>query len=426
MGTIAEQILQEATGTDVTPGETIKAPVDLAFGHDMTLPPAIDAFERLDVGTVFDPDRTVVIPDHLVPPPDEQSVELYAACEEFANRHDLEFYPQGEQGQEHVVLPEDGYIRPGEIVVGADSHSCTHGALGAYATGVGSTDLAFAMAFGWLWLRVPKTTRIDYTGTPARWVTGKDLVLATLAELGADGAVYHALEFGGSALADLPMDARFSIANMAVEAGAATGLVEPDDRTKRYVRDRVDEADRPCTYYTPTADATYANELTIDCGGLEPQVAVPEQPDNVVSVSTLEDVAIDQVVIGSCTNGRRRDMELAAAVLEDRPVADDVRLIVTPGSQAVKRTCLEEGWLETFLDAGATVESPGCGACFGKRTGVLGEDEVAISTTNRNFPGRMGHPTSAVYLANPAVAAASATTGTITAPGTLAGAAEVS
>jgi 3-isopropylmalate/(R)-2-methylmalate dehydratase large subunit len=418
MGTIAEQILQDATGETVSPGEIVKAPVDLAFGHDMTLPPAIDAFERLGVETVFDSERTVVIPDHLVPPPDERSAELYRECEEFARRHDLVFYPQGQQGQEHVVLPEDGHIRPGEIVVGADSHSCTHGALGAYATGVGSTDLAFAMAFGWLWLRVPKTTRVEYTGTTGAWITGKDLVLATLAKLGADGAVYHALEFGGPALADLPMDDRFSIANMAVEAGATTGLVEPDERTAGYVRDRLDGSEAR-TYYTPTDDATYAEQLTIDCTDLEPQVAVPSQPDAVAPISELDAVTVDQVVIGSCTNGRRRDMKRAASVLEGRTVANGVRLIVTPGSQAVKQTCLEEGWLETFLAAGATVESPGCGACFGKRTGVLGKNEVAVSTTNRNFPGRMGAPSSEVYLTSPFVAAASAVTGELTAPAAL-------
>lgn len=414
MGTIVERILSEKLDRPVTPGEIVKAPVDLAFGHDITLPPAIDEFERLGVDTVFDPEKVVVVPDHLVPPYDDRSAALYNRCRDFAREHDTVFYPLGAQGQGHVVIPDDGLVGPGDLMVGADSHTCTNGALGAFATGVGSTDLAFAMAFGWLWFRVPETTRIEYVGEPDPWVSAKDLILATLAELGIDGAVSHAIEFGGPVVEGLPMDERFTLANMAVEAGGATGLVHPDDVTESFAAQRTDDY----TIHHPGPGADYANRLRIDCDAMEPQVAVPESPSNAVPVSRVgsDGVAIDQAVIGSCTNGREADLRVAAQVLEGRSVADGVRLIVTPGSQRLNRRCVENGWLDTFLDAGATVETPGCGACFGMRTGVLDEGEVAVSTTNRNFRGRMGHPTSEVYLASPATVAASAVAGRIVHP----------
>jgi 3-isopropylmalate/(R)-2-methylmalate dehydratase large subunit len=415
MPTIAEQIFSDRVGRDVSPGEIVNAPVDLVFGHDITVPPAIEEFERFDVETVFDPEKIAIVPDHLVPAHSGFAAGLYAACEEFATEHGTVFYPQGRQGQEHVVLPEDGHVRPGQVVVGADSHACTEGALGAFSTGVGSTDLAFAMAFGWLWFRVPETTRIEFTGTPGEWVGGKDLVLATLRELGVDGAVYHALEFGGETVADLPMDERFTLANMAVEAGAATGFVEPDGRTAAFADTH---ADTDYTLYTADADAEYAQHIEIDCAGMEPQVAVPNLPSNARPVSEVQraGVAIDQAVIGSCTNGRESDLRAAAKLLEGNEVADGVRLIVTPGSPRLEHLSIEEGWTTTFLDAGATMENPGCGACFGMRTGVLDEGEVAVSTTNRNFTGRMGHPESEVYLASPVVAAASAIAGEIVHP----------
>lgn len=414
MATIAEQILSEKTGRDVTPGEILRVPVDFAFGHDVTLPPAIEEFERLDVETVFDPDRVAVVPDHLIPAHSDHAAEQYTACREFAEEHDTIFYPQGRQGQEHVVIPEDGLVAPGEVMVGADSHTCTEGALGAFATGVGSTDLAFAMAFGWLWFRVPETTRVEYVGDPGPWVSGKDLVLETLGELGVDGAVSHALEFGGPVVADLPMDERFTLANMAVEAGAATGLVEPDATTAAFADEH---ARRDYTLYAPD-DPEYENRVEIDCEGMEPRVAAPNLPANVAPVSEVRDrgVEIDQAVVGSCTNGRERDLRTAAEILDGKEVADDVRLIITPGSQRLERESIEEGWTTTFLDAGATMENPGCGACFGMRTGVLDKGEVAVSTTNRNFTGRMGHPDSEVYLASPAVAAASAVAGEIVHP----------
>jgi 3-isopropylmalate/(R)-2-methylmalate dehydratase large subunit len=415
MGNIAEEIVTDQINRDVTPGEIIKLPVDLAFGHDVTLPPAISEFDRLDVDSVFDSDSVVVIPDHLVPAHSGHAAELYTACEEFAESHDTVFYPQGTQGQEHVVIPEDGLVAPGEVMVGADSHSCTEGAMGVYSLGVGSTDLAFAMAFGWVWARVPETVRIEYVGELADWVSGKDLALATVGELGVDGAVYEVLEFGGPAIRDLPMDDRFTLSNMAIEAGAATGIVEPDETTAAFADDHC-ESDY--TLYTPSADATYSETVTIDCTDLEPQVAVPNLPENTKAVSAVQSagVEIDQAVIGSCTNGRRSDLEVAAEILDGETVDDDVRLIVTPGSQELERESIEEGWTATFLDANATMENPGCGACFGMRTGVLDEDEVAVSTTNRNFTGRMGDPSSEVYLASPAVAAASAVAGEIVHP----------
>jgi 3-isopropylmalate/(R)-2-methylmalate dehydratase large subunit len=415
MGTIAEKIITDKLNRDVTPGEIIQLPVDLAFGHDVTLPPAITAFDRLDVDSVFDPDRVAVIPDHLVPAHSEYAAELYTACKEFAETHGTVFYPQGTQGQEHVVIPEDGLVKPGDVMVGADSHSCTEGAMGVYSLGVGSTDLAFAMAFGWIWARIPETIRINYVGDPGDWVSGKDLALTTVSELGVDGAVYKALELGGPAIRDLSMDDRFTLSNMAIEAGAATGIVEPDETTAAFADSH---CDGEYTFYTPSPDATYSETVTIDCSGLEPQVAVPNLPENAQPVSSVQaaGIEIDQAVIGSCTNGRRSDLETAAEILDGETVADDVRLIITPGSQDLEQESIEEGWTATFLEANATLENPGCGACFGMRTGVLDEDEIAVSTTNRNFTGRMGAPSSDVYLASPAVAAASAVAGEIVHP----------
>ncbi len=415
MSTIAEQILSTQVDRPVTPGEIAKVPVDFVFGHDVTLPPAIEEFDRLDVETVFDPDSIAVIPDHLVPAHDEHAASLYAQCKRFATEHDTVFYPQGTQGQEHVVIPEDGLVTPGDVVVGADSHTCTEGALGTFSIGVGSTDIAFAMAFGWLWVQVPETTRITMHGDPAPWTSAKDLALEYVSQLGADGAVGHALEFGGETVWNLEMDGRFTLSNMAVEVGAGTGIIEPDATTAEFVEQH---ADAPGTYYHPE-NPDYETELTIDCEGLEPRVAVPDNPANVRSVTddAVRGTEIDQAVIGSCTNGRENDLRTAARILEENEVAQDVRLIITPGSKRIEQLAISEGWTETFLAAGATMETPGCGACFGMRTGVLGEDEVAVSTTNRNFPGRMGHQTSSVYLASPAVAAASAVTGEITHPG---------
>ena len=279
MATIAEQILLEKVGRAVAPGEIVKVPIDFAFGYDITLPPAIEEFEKLETNGVFDPDSVAVIPDHLIPAHSDHAAELYTACREFAEEYDTVFYPQGKQGQEHVIIPGDGLVKPGDVMIGADSHTCTEGALGAFSTGVGSTDLAFAMAFGWLWFRIPETTRIEYVGEPEPWVTGKDLILETLGELGVDGDVSHALEFGGSVIEGLLMDERFTVANMAIEAGAATGIVEPDETTAEFANEHT-EGDYKL--YTADENAEYENRVKIDCEGLEPQVAVPNLPANSV------------------------------------------------------------------------------------------------------------------------------------------------
>jgi 3-isopropylmalate/(R)-2-methylmalate dehydratase large subunit len=417
--TVAERILSDASGTDARPGDIVRVEYDLAASHDLSTPQGV---KRLDAwgASVKDPDRLAVVPDHMVPSHNERAQRNYTTCVEFAEREGIErFYPQSETGLMHAVLPEDGHVGPGDVVIGSDSHTVTYGAVGAFATGISYTDLAFAWAEGWTWLRVPETVRLEYEGEPSEWVRGKDLVLYTLGRLGVDGAVYRALEFGGPLLADVPMDDRFSMSNMAIEAGAMVGVFDADDAMREYAREHVGlDADgaEPFTCYEADADAAYERTLTLDCDGLEPQVAVPSLPANARPVREVAGVAVDQAVIGSCTNCREEDLRVAAEVLEGRRVADGVRLIVTPGSRRIQRTAFAEGWMETFHDAGATFGSPGCGACFGEHIGVLDEDEVAVSTTNRNFVGRMGANSSEVYLANPAVAAASAVAGELVHP----------
>lgn len=415
MPTTIENLLADRVGRSVAAGDIVEVEIDFMFGHEFTFPPAVEEFRKIDVETVSDPERIAVIPDHITPAHAEFAVDLYNRCKEFANEHDTLFFQQGSQGQEHVLVPEQGLIKPGDVVLAADSHTCTHGAIGAFGAGIGSTDLAYAMAFGELWIKVPETTRVEYEGSPGEWVSGKDLVLATLGELGIDGAVSHVVEYGGQAIEELSMDDRFTVANMTVEMGGATGFVDFDGRTRRYVEERVEE---DYSVHNPDSDATYTNEVAIDCDEMEPQVARPSRPSNVAPVSEVqsEGIEIDQAVIGSCTNGREGDLRTAAAILEGEEVANGVRLIVTPGTQHLEQLCIDEGLTSTFLAAGATMENPGCGACFGRRTGALGENEVAVSTTNRNVQGRMGDQSSEVYLASPAVTAASAVTGEITHP----------
>lgn len=412
-GTIAEKILREKSGTDAQPGDIVKVEYDVAASHDLSTPQGV---KRLDAwgATVKDPDRLAVVPDHMIPSHNEIAQQNYTTCVEFAEREGIEhFYPQNETGLMHAVLPEDGVVKPGDIVIGSDSHTVTYGALGAFSTGISYTDLAFAWAEGWTWLRVPETVRLKYVGDPDDWVRGKDLILHTLGDLGVDGAVYQALEFGGPLVTDLPMDDRFSMSNMAIEAGAMVGIFEADDAMREYAREHVDGE---FTCYESDDDAEYERTLTIDCEGLEPQVAVPNLPANAKPVREAAGVEIDQAVVGSCTNCREEDLRVAAEVLEGQTIADDVRLIVTPGSRKIQQTALEKGWMETFHEAGATFGSPGCGACFGEHIGVLDENEVAVSTTNRNFIGRMGANSSEVYLSNPAVAAASAIAGELVHP----------
>jgi 3-isopropylmalate/(R)-2-methylmalate dehydratase large subunit len=399
---------------EVWPGELVEVTVDVILANDVTAPIAIREFGRLGVDRVFDRDRVVLVADHFVPNKDIKSAEQCRMMREFARAQELSnYFDAGRMGIEHVLLPEQGLVVSGDIVVGADSHTCTYGALGAFATGMGSTDVAVAMASGQTWMRVPETIRVVYTGQLQPWVGGKDLILFTIGRLGVSGALYKAIEFAGAAIDGLSMAGRFTMANMAIEAGAKAGLFAPDDATRAYLGSR---ARRPCRYYEPDPGAEYSEVLEIDAGEVELQVSLPYSPENAHPVSDIGDVAIDQVVIGSCTNGRLDDLRVAAQILRRRSVHPDVRCIVIPGSQRVYLDALREGIVETFVEAGAVVSTPTCGPCLGGHMGVLAAGEKAVSTTNRNFRGRMGHEESQVYLAGPAVAAASAVKGRISRP----------
>ncbi len=416
--TFAEKILAAHSGQKtVAPGMLIDARVDLVLANDITAPIAIREFERLGVSEVFDPSRIALVPDHFAPNKDIKSAEQCLAMKRFARSQRVEHYFEvGRMGIEHVLLPEQGLVAPGELIVGGDSHTCTYGALGAFATGVGSTDIAVAMATGRIWLKVPETLRIVFHGRLPSWVGGKDLILYTIGQIGVDGARYQAIEFAGPAIDDLSMDGRFTMANMAIEAGGKAGLFTPDAKTLSYVQGRVR---RPYKALAPDEGASYARSLEWDVSELEPQVAFPHLPSNARPVSQATDVRIDQAVIGSCTNGRWEDLELAARVLRGRQVHPDVRCLVIPGTQAIFRRLAREGLMDVFVEAGAIVSTPTCGPCLGGYMGVLAAGERCISTTNRNFVGRMGHPQSEVYLAGPAVAAASAILGRIGGPAEL-------
>ncbi|RKO66073.1 3-isopropylmalate dehydratase large subunit [Desulfofundulus salinus] len=413
--TITEKILAAHAGLDrVEPGQLINVRVDLVLGNDITAPVAIKEFRRIGVEKVFDRERVVLVPDHFVPNKDIKSAEQAKILRDFARQQQLTHYFEvGRMGIEHCLLPEQGLVGPGDVVIGADSHTCTYGALGAFATGVGSTDLAAAMALGEIWLKVPESIKFVYYGELQPWVGGKDLILYTIGQIGVDGALYQAMEFTGPAIETLSMDGRLTMANMAVEAGAKNGIVPPDEITLDYVKGR---ARRPYRVYQSDPDARYARVYEFDVSKLEPQVAFPHLPSNVRPVSQAGHVEIQQVVIGSCTNGRLEDLRLAARVLQGKKVHPDVRLIVIPGTQEVYRTALKEGLIEIFIDAGAAVSTPTCGPCLGGHMGILAAGERCLATTNRNFVGRMGHPESEVYLSNPAVAAASAILGRIAAP----------
>jgi len=413
--TITEKILAAHAGREeVHPGELINVKVDLVLGNDITAPVAIREFARTGVTEVFDRERVALVPDHFVPNKDIKSAEQAKILRDFARRQGLTHYFEvGRMGIEHCLLPEQGLVGPGDLVIGADSHTCTYGALGAFSTGVGSTDLAAAMALGETWLKVPETLKFVYYGELPPWVGGKDLILYTIGRIGVDGALYMAMEFTGPAVESLSMDGRLTMANMAVEAGAKNGIVPPDEITRRYVEGR---AKRPYKFYQSDPDAAYARVYEFDVSKLEPQVAFPHLPANVRPVSEAGEVRIDQAVIGSCTNGRMEDLRLAARVLQGKKVHPDVRLIVIPGTQDIYRAALQEGLVEIFLDAGAAVSTPTCGPCLGGHMGILAAGERCIATTNRNFVGRMGHPQSEVYLSNPAVAAASAVLGRIADP----------
>jgi len=413
--TITEKILAIHSGRDrVSPGEIIQVKVDLALANDITAPLAIKVFEKLKKEDVFDRERIALVPDHFVPNKDIPSAQQVKLVREFAKRYGIKnFFELGDVGIEHVLLPEKGLISPGDLVIGADSHTCTYGALGAFSTGVGSTDLGVIMATGETWLRVPETIKVIFNGSLKRWVYGKDLILYLLKEIGTEGAIYKAIEFTGSTIKELSMADRFSMANMAVECGAKNGIFEPDEKTRDYIKKA---GAKEGIYLSSDPDAEYERIIEIDASTIDPQVACPHSPDNVVSVKEVGEVRIDQAFIGSCTNGRLEDLRIAAQLIKGKKVADGVRLIVIPSTPRIYREAIEEGIISTFLDAGAVIGPPCCGPCLGGHMGILAEGEVAISTTNRNFKGRMGHPESKVYLANPAVVAASAIAGKIISP----------
>lgn len=399
---------------EVRPGDLVEVAVDVVLANDITAPIALREFGKLGVEKVFDPAKIVLVADHFAPNKDIKSAEQCAEMRRFAQAQGVtHHYDVGRMGIEHVLLPEQGLVAPGDLVVGADSHTCTYGALGAFATGMGSTDIAVAMATGIVWLRVPETIRFVYHGALQPWVSGKDLILYTIGLIGVDGARYMAMEFTGEAIAALSMDGRFTMANMAIEAGGKAGLFAVDDKTRAYVAGRVE---RPYTVYTADPDAGYARVIEIDASTIEPQVAFPHLPENARPVSQVGEIKIDQAVIGSCTNGRLEDLRVAAEILRGRKVHPDVRCIVIPGTQQVYLDALREGLIETFIEAGAAVSTPTCGPCLGGHMGILAAGERAVSTTNRNFRGRMGHVESEVYLAGPAVAAASAIAGRIAHP----------
>jgi len=409
--TLSEKILAAHSGRDaVSPGEFLSVKLDLVLANDITAPLAIKEFQRLGVNRVYDPGKIVLVPDHFCPNKDILSAEQAKMMREFAREHSVVYYEVGRMGIEHVLLPEQGLVLPGDVVVGADSHTCTYGAVGAFATGMGSTDIAVAMATGEIWMKVPQTIRFVYYGKPGRWVGGKDLILYTIADIGVDGALYSTMEFTGETIDALPMDGRLTMANMAVEAGAKAGIFRVDDITTEYVKSR---AQRSYQIYQPDDDAEYARVIEYDVSNIEPQVAFPHLPSNTRPVSQAVGVKLDQVVIGSCTNGRLDDLRIAAKVMQGRQVHPDVRCIIIPGSQQVYLDALHEGLIELFVTAGAVFSTPTCGPCLGGYMGVLAAGERCASTTNRNFVGRMGSPQSEVYLVNPAVAAASAVLGRI-------------
>ena len=413
--TIAEKILAAHAGLEaVKPGDLIDVNVDLVLANDITAPISIREFERAGLSKVFDPERVVLVPDHFAPNTNIKAAEQCKMMRDFARNQELKnYFEVGKGGIEHVILPEKGLVAPGDLVVGADSHTCTYGALGAFSTGMGSTDVAAAMATGRTWLKVPETIRFVYKGELPKWVGGKDLILHTIGSIGVDGALYKAMEFTGPVVKQLSMDGRFTMSNMAIEAGGKAGIFHVDDKTLAYVKGRVS---RPYKVYASDPDAQYAAVYEYDVTDMEPVVALPHLPSNAVPLSEARGDRIDQVVIGSCTNGRWEDMVTAADVLRKRRVRDTLRCIVIPGSQEVFRRLLEERLMEVFIDAGAVVSTPTCGPCLGGYMGILAAGERCISTTNRNFVGRMGHRESEVYLANPAVAAASAVLGWIGGP----------
>jgi 3-isopropylmalate/(R)-2-methylmalate dehydratase large subunit len=413
--TMTQKILAAHAGLDkVKPGQIIKARLDLVLGNDVTTPVAIKEFGETGVKQVFDKSRVAIVPDHFTPNKDIRSAEQCRLVRDFARDMEIENYFEiGQMGIEHALIPEKGLVVPGDLVIGADSHTCTYGALGAFSTGIGSTDMAVGMATGEAWFKVPEAIRLVLTGKPGDWVCGKDVILHIIGRIGVDGALYQSMEYCGSGVSSLSMDDRFTIANMAIEAGAKNGIFPVDEKTLEYV---YAHSCKSPVIYKADEDAEYSRVLEIDLGSIRPTIAFPHLPDNTRTIDEVGDVPVDQVVIGSCTNGRIEDMRMAAKVLKGRKVNPRVRTIVFPATQKIYLQAMEEGLLKTFIEAGAVVSTPTCGPCLGGHMGILAKGERAVATTNRNFVGRMGHPESEVYLASPAVAAASAITGRLSSP----------
>ena len=413
--TITEKILADHAGLEsVKPGDLINCKVDIALANDITAPIAINEFRRVGANKVFDKDKVVLVPDHFAPAKDIASANQIKVLTDFAREQELtNFWDVGEMGVEHTLLPEKGVVGPGDLIIGADSHTCTYGALGAFAAGVGSTDLAAAMVTGEAWYKVPESILITLKGIRQKWVGGKDVILNIIGKIGVDGALYKSMEYRGDALERLTMDDRFTIANMAVEAGAKNGIFHADSVTREYIAGRFT---REIRYFESDADANYCQEIEIDVSKLEPQVAFPHLPENTRGISEVGDIKVDQVVIGSCTNGRYSDLEAAAKLLKGKKVAKGVRLIVIPATPSIYNDALKNGLLATFADAGAVISTPTCGPCLGGHMGILADGEKALTTTNRNFVGRMGSTKSEIYLAGPPVAAATAITGKISSP----------
>lgn len=416
--TMTQKILARAAGLDsVCAGQLIEADLDLVLGNDITSPVAIKEMDKFNTKGVFHKDKIALVPDHFVPNKDIKSAQHCKCVREFARKHDItNYFEVGEMGIEHALLPEKGLTVPGDVIIGADSHTCTYGALGAFSTGVGSTDMAAGMATGKAWFKVPAAMKFHLTGKPAKWISGKDIILHIIGMIGVDGALYKSMEFVGDGIKYLTMDDRFTIANMAIEAGGKNGIFPVDDITLDYVKAH---STKSYTVFEADPDAIYDEEYTIDLSQLKPTVAFPHLPENTHTIDEIKEmpeIAIDQVVIGSCTNGRYEDLRIAASILKDKHVAKGMRCIIIPGTQAIYMQAIEEGWVKTFIEAGAIVSTPTCGPCLGGYMGILAENEKCVSTTNRNFVGRMGHITSEIYLASPAVAAASAITGKISSP----------
>jgi len=416
--TMTQKILAHAAGLEkVEAGQLIEANLDLVLGNDITSPVAIKEMDKMQVKGVFDKDKIALVPDHFVPNKDIKSAEHCKCVREFAKKNEItNYFEVGEMGIEHALLPEKGLTVAGDVIIGADSHTCTYGALGAFSTGVGSTDMAAGMATGKAWFKVPSAIKFILTGKPSKWVSGKDVILHIIGMIGVDGALYKSMEFTGDGIANLSMDDRFTIANMAIEAGGKNGIFPVDQLAQDYMKEH---SQRKYTIYEADEDAVYDETYTIDLSTLRPTISFPHLPENthtIDEIHAMDDILIDQVVIGSCTNGRMDDLRIAAEVLKGRHIKKGMRCIVIPATQKIYLEAMEEGLLKTFIDAGAVVSTPTCGPCLGGYMGILAEGERCVSTTNRNFVGRMGHITSEIYLASPAVAAASAVTGKISCP----------